>query len=202
MNLQDLYITLSSFPALVFDNVFAPSLLRATYHTWPSKDWDNWITVGHASVAHHFQSNAGRSLPPAALLLLEKMSSFPLEDFYGPLALSTLKFFPDLSFHTGGMQAIPQVEAIPTSYKLEHPTKRWKKLVNLVLFITPDWEEEYNGELVFHGSKKTSIAPLFNRLIVYTAINARHISMNPINPNVHKEVRKLHTSFWTYLDGD
>ena len=201
MNLQNLRILATPFPVLVFDNVFAPSLLRAAYYTWPNKDWANWIRIGQELKRVPYQSNAGRNLPPASLFLMDQMSSFPLEDFLGPLALQKSEFFPDLSYYSDGLRSIGKVNHIPFSYGQEHPLTGWQELVHLVLFITPEWKEEYGGETILHGATKERLSPCFNRLLVYPSAYEPKVSTSLV-ANTNNCVCSLHTHFWIIPNGE
>lgn len=201
MNLQNLRVLITPFPVLVFDNVFTPSLLRAAYHTWPNNAWGSRTKIAQEAKRVPYKSSAGRNLPPASLNLMDQMSTFPLEDFFGPLLLQRIDFFPDLAYYSAGLQRIGKVTPPPMPQDQEHPITGWKKLVHLVLYITPEWQEGQGGEVVLHGDKKEQLLPLFNRLLVYPTAYEAKVSTN-LAANTIRCVYSLHTHFWVYPTGE
>ena len=64
--------------------------------------------------------------------------------------------------------------------------------VNALLYLTPDWKEEYGGNLeLWNDTKKVKeVAPHFNRLIIFATPGANHGQPQPMNvpPGIQRRV--------------
>jgi len=198
MNLTDLQVISKPYPILVFDNVFPTSLLLAAHATWPHLEWDNWHRYNDEN-SIKYGSKDGRQAPPASLTLLDMMSAFPLQDFLGPLGLSKCDFFPDFSYHAGGLHCIQPGGKLGCHIDaLSHPLRHWSRVVNLILYVTPGWKVDWGGEFVLHNDDKSfnsGIAPLFNRLVLFVPTNVAYHSVAPIDPKASTRCA-LASFFW------
>jgi hypothetical protein len=55
-----------------------------------------------------------------------------------------------------------------------HPRTRWHRRLNLIVYLNPEWEDAWGGALELHsdpwspaGNRTISIAPIFNRAVVF-----------------------------------
>ncbi|MEO5626170.1 MAG: 2OG-Fe(II) oxygenase [Dokdonella sp.] len=60
-----------------------------------------------------------------------------------------------------------------------HPRTRWHRRLNLIVYLNPEWERAWGGELELHtnpwdgdGNRKESIAPLFNTCVIFETTEA------------------------------
>jgi hypothetical protein len=54
-----------------------------------------------------------------------------------------------------------------------HPSERWHRRLNLIVYLNPDWQEEWGGRLELFrdphvdGRPSRSVAPVFNRCVIF-----------------------------------
>lgn len=183
MNLRDLQVISDPYPVLVFDNVFEPSLVRAAHAVWPHPEWDNWHRYND-KYSVKYGSKDGRQCPPPCLTLLDEMSRFPLQDFFGPLAIHNRHYFPDMSYHAGGLHCIQPGGKLDCHIDaLSHPLRPWQRVANLLLYVNPNWQMEWGGGLVLHNPDKSfrdQLFPNFNRLVIFCPTDFAFHSVDPI----------------------
>jgi hypothetical protein len=198
MELSELHIIHEPFPVLVFNNVFPEALLRAVHASWPHPEWDNWFRYNDEN-SDQYGSKNGRECPPAALTVLDQLSIFPLHEYLGPLKLPKCDFFPDLSYHAGGLHCIRRGGKLNCHIDaLQHPIKPWTRVVNLLLYVTPDWNISWGGELNLHREDQSiqdNLIPVFNRLVVFCPTNTALHSVSPVHDNERARC-SLATFFW------
>jgi Rps23 Pro-64 3,4-dihydroxylase Tpa1-like proline 4-hydroxylase len=80
---------------------------------------------------------------------------------------------PDPTFHTAGMHLAKKGGKIDVhlDYNI-HPKLNLLRCVNLILFLSPDWKEEWGGKLELWDAKMEycvkKIMPVFNQAIIFT----------------------------------
>lgn len=198
MNLSELHIIPKPYPVLVFDNVFPAQLARAAFASWPNDTWDNWFRY-HDKHSLKYASKCGRDAPASCLLLLDKLSQFPLEEYYGPLKLPVCHFFPDMSYYAGGLHCVHSGGKLDCHIDaLQHPIKNWVRVANLILYVTPAWSQEWGGHLNIHNEDQSiahSVSPKFNRLVVFEPTPVAFHSVGAVSDTSEPRC-SLATFFW------
>ena len=198
MNLRDLEVISHPFPILVFEDVFDPALVRAAYESWPHLGWDNWHRYNDKN-SIKYGSKDGRQAPPPCLALLDMMSQFPLDDFIGPLRMEKVPYFPDMSYHAGGLHCIQPGGHLGCHIDaLSHPLHPWNRVANLLLYINPEWRQSWGGQLTLHDESRQEckyVFPRFNRLVIFQPTDLALHSVSPIQSNALSR-RVLASFFW------
>jgi len=174
------FLAAQPYPHIIIDNVFAPALLGRLYPDIPPPSDPAWTRWGGGRPEECKPENAKRGisaidkLPASIAQILGQLTSAPfLQD------LRTLTGAPelvtDMTLSGGGLQcsgpgAALRLHADP----IRHPSPAdFNQAINLILYINPHWTAEYGGELELwsrDGSTRVvSIAPLFNRIVIFQA---------------------------------
>ncbi len=191
-------IELRPFKVAIFDDYFNPCLVQAACEEWPANDWFGWhkYSDGHAS---KYASRVARDIPASCLTLLDEMSKFPLFDlcpyFYQHGC------FPDMQgYYGGGLHMFTPGGMLDCHLDaLNHPSKPWQRVVNLLLYIMPDWEASWGGQLNLHDADKrivNTVQPKFNRLVLFQPTRTAWHSVSPISNECGQYRKSLATFFW------
>lgn len=93
--------------------------------------------------------------------------------------------FPDSSLYAGGISMMGHKQFLNPHLDNSHDSdrKRWRVL-NLLYYVTPNWQEEYGGNLELWpnglNDKQTTIYSKFNRLAVMATHNKSLHSVSPV----------------------
>ena len=79
---------------------------------------------------------------------------------------------------------------IHTDYNSHYKEKKWKRVLNLLIYLNKDWKDEYNGNLELWNTDLTKaevkVKPDFNRMVCFNTqpegdIIAYHGHPTPLN---------------------
>ena len=170
-NLSNEYINNKPFPHIVIDDVIDLNLLNEIDTEIKSiEDWDDKKNF-HGSIKKRIL-NSYEKFPTFTKKLINYLNNKKmlevLENLTGEKAL-----IPDPYFYGGGVHSTTR-----GGYLKVHADFNWhKKLklfrrLNLLLYLSKDWKEEYKGNIEFWKEPFTkaekSIFPKFGRLIIFT----------------------------------
>jgi len=182
------------FHHLVIDSFLTESAISDIVAEFPSFDdklwyiYDNPIEIKKAL-------NSWDRFPKTIYTLFWYLNS---PEFVSQLeVLTDCKLFPDPGLNGGGLHSHRSGGKLNThlDYSL-HPKLRLERRLNLLVYVTPNWEESWGGHLGLwdhdeanEGPKNlvTSIMPKFNRAVLFdTTQNSWHGLPEPITcpPNV------------------
>lgn len=92
----------------------------------------------------------------------------------------------DFELHGGGLHQVENNGFLKIHRDFgNHPSNiKWKRKINLLLYINPVWNENWNGNLEFWNEKLTkqivSIEPIFNRCVLFDTTNNMHGHPHPL----------------------
>ena len=99
--------------------------------------------------------------------------------------------YPDPKLYAGGISVMKENNFLNPHIDNSHNEgrKKWRVL-NLLYYVTPDWKEEYGGNLEIWNkgmnSKQITIESKFNRLVVMLTHNHSWHSVSPVNHIVNR----------------
>lgn len=179
-DLRERFLSAQPYPHIVIDDSFEPDLLARVYDDIPlpaNPAWTRW-GGGRPEECNPENSKRGISdmskLPPSVAAVLEGLISPPfIEDLRALTGVSELVTDRTLSgggLHCSGRGAALRLHADP----IRHPSPAdFDQAINLILYINPHWSVDYEGELELWSrdcsTQVVSIAPLFNRMVVFQA---------------------------------
>jgi Rps23 Pro-64 3,4-dihydroxylase Tpa1-like proline 4-hydroxylase len=165
------FINAKPFPHLIIDNFLDEDEARASAKAFPlpdEKTWTNYIHVNEKK----YGLNKRNQIPEELIRVIDNLQS---EAFVELLTQTTnIKALCSDDQMTGGglHQMYPGGFLNIHSDFLIHPSKKnLKRKINLILFLSDDWQPDYGGELEFWNKEMTEcivrIAPKFNRCVIF-----------------------------------
>jgi len=182
------YARAMPFPHAIFDNFLPGPVAKRLLRAFPSAQAGHWLDwklrdtlhqPGKQGIGHASRLDGA----PAYLQnLLFAFNSYPFLRFLEVLT-GIEKLLPDPHFHGGGIHQILRGGKLAMHTDSNHlrPLDVYRR-INALLYLNRDWRPEYNGNLeLWNADTRTcekEIAPLFNRLVVFTT-NKRSLHGHP-----------------------
>lgn len=161
------------FPHVVLDDFLDPEVCRAL--TGEFRDVDvggaGWIENRHYS--QRLRSRNGRdAFAPPARALLDELDSPRFRRFVERLSGSA-GLFLDQEMTDGGLSAMGRGDFFDLHTDMQaHALRRtWKRRVNLIIYLSEGWREEWHGALELWDARgrrcARRLAPRYNRAVLF-----------------------------------
>lgn len=185
-----LYNSNKPFPHIVLDNFLPSEILEKTYweisNTWPHENWGCDGKISDEQNKKEFWPYRLADEPPIASIdraqqlknycptigeVLNELTSTNFLRFLGELT-GIDGLLSDPFFHGGGIHktATGGHLNIHSDYVF-HDTTKWYRRINLLLYLTPNWQEEWGGNLELWdtdmSSKVRDVIPVQNRAVIF-----------------------------------
>lgn len=181
--------TARPFPHVVIDDFFEPAFARELASEFPAFDAPIWHEYNSPLEVKRTCNNWNAFGPQT----YRAFSRFCSPDFVDLLRLSIgmdEPLYADPGLHGGGLHAHSAGGKLNVhlDYTL-HPKTGMARRLNLLVYLNPDWEDAWGGHLglweanpvqVGPGALIKSIAPKFNRAVLFATPNAWHGLPEPI----------------------
>lgn len=191
--LRNEFISARPFQHVVFDNFIDLDIANKLVDTFPDKDSSVWLDWKKRDTLHQpkkqgicHASLLGDNLYVYLQNIIFAFNSYPFLNFLENLT-GIKKLLPDPYLHGGGIHQILSGGklSIHTDYNYLKQLDLYRR-INVLLYLNKDWKPEYRGELELWDQGLTkcmkSIAPLFNRLVVFkTDKKTFHGHPTPLN---------------------
>ena len=186
--------SLDPFPHLVLDNFFDDELAHELAADFPDYDSPVWHTYDNAIEVkktlnnwHHFS--------PALYKFFTDINSRECYRIFE--RLTNCKLYPDHGLHGGGLHIHGAGGRLNThlDYSI-HPKLGLERRLNLIVYLNAGWQKSWGGSLGLWrddggkpGELIKSIAPMFNRAVLFDTTNAWHGLPEPITcpPGQHRK---------------
>jgi hypothetical protein len=182
--LLETYARAEPFPHAVIDDFLPRSIADQLVGEFPSPGSIDWI---------RFNDPAGVKLASRNELQFSEFSRTLFWQLNSAVFLQWLETFtgirsllPDPYFEGGGFHQIERggFLKIHADFNL-HPRLRLDRRLNLLLYLNPEWKEEYGGHLELWNRSMTKcekkILPIFNRCVIFsTTDRAYHGHPEPL----------------------
>ena len=147
------------FPYSIYDNAFDAQTVAQASAEFPAPEWPDWFRY-NSPLENKFAYNTPAGMGPACRSLLSELLRLRSD------------LIPDESLHGGGLHAMGRGGKLDMHLDCDrHPHTGWLRRVNAILYVNPDWQEEWGGELEFWSADmsrcEVKIAPVFNRLVLF-----------------------------------
>ena len=203
---HDNYVQAKPFPHIVIDNFLALRDANRVLRAFPHKnskvwlDWKRRDTIHQPKkqgIGHAFRLEGAS---PYLRNMLTSFNSYPFLTFLEELT-GINKLLPDPYFHGGGLHQILSGGklAIHTDFNDLRELDLYRR-INVLFFLNKDWKPEYRGYLELRDKDLTcakSIAPLFNRLVVFNT-NKASFHGHPVPLNTPQNVTRKSLALYYY----
>ncbi len=159
------------YPHIALEQFLEPEAARRALAAFPAVGDAGWIHYVHVNEKKH-GLNKMELLPPAIQDVIRELNS-PRFVAY----LSQLTGIPNLladdSLEGGGLHQSKRNGFLNVHADFTvHPHKRnWRRRVNLLVYLNPDWKPEYRGDLELWDRQMKGvvqkIAPVYNRCVIF-----------------------------------
>lgn len=164
--------TAPPYPHVVLDNVLPADLVAAAISEFPapgSSEWKNYVHVNERKFGNTRVDTWGPHLQAIAHSLTSSAFCDGLERLTGIIGL-----LPDLSMDGGGLhQSLRGGHLnVHADFTAHHTNKTWRRRVNVLLYLTDDWDPAWGGALELWdrdmSANVVTINPVRNRMVVFT----------------------------------
>lgn len=154
------------------------SQVIAELNTVNISSWHYDVNVSAHQVNKRWMDDVSR-LPRTVAEVLEMMNSEPVLSLMEELTgISDL--IPDHTYLGGGMHVTETGGRLDLHADFNiHPVTGLHRRVNALLYLNPEWDPRWHGELELHGDGVKKIFPLLNRLVVFP-ITDEHVHGHPV----------------------
>jgi hypothetical protein len=192
------------FPHVVIDDFLDDDFARALHSAFPAFEHGNSVgdngEPGGKSTVDRI-----RALGSAYQRLDESIRSRPFLDWLGELTgIENLLYDPwylggGTHENRDGMSLDPHVD-----FNF-HPSERWHRRLNLIVYLNPEWHEAWGGSLEFfadpHADAQPShrVVPQFNRCVVFETSERSWHAFNTIRlPQAQRELTRRSIALYFY----
>jgi len=172
--LEDLasqFRTSDPYPYVVLERFLEPEVAAACVREFPAPGDTTWNNYTHVNERKYGKSDQ-RSFPPTLQAVIAELNSPRflafVEKLTGIDGLIADEALMGGGLHQSGKGGFLNIHADFTG----HPHhRRWRRRVNLLVYLNPDWQPEYGGQLELWDREMKScvqtIAPLMNRAVIF-----------------------------------
>lgn len=178
------YQSAEPFPHIVLDGILKPGAAAALAAQFPPVDHKIWKHHLHLH-SHKFACNRFGAMPGPFQAVLGELNSKALCQY-----LEALTGIPDLmaddELEGGGLHQITPGGFLKIHADFNyHPGTHQHRRINLLVYLNPEWEEAWDGNLELWSSDMSrcarSIAPVLNRCVIFnTTDSAYHGHPRPL----------------------
>lgn len=161
------------FPHIVFDSFIKPDIIRAVFKEFPdlSKAEDKIEFSSQKEIK--FASRGSSGLSPAALGLVNRLNSDDFLEYLQKLTGIQEPLISDPYLSGGGYHQIKRGGWLKVHADFnKHPRLDLDRRINLLLYLNPDWESIWGGNLELYDQNNlsepvVSIEPKYNRCVIF-----------------------------------
>lgn len=185
------------FDHLIIDDFLEPEVAEAVAAEFPAFGSDVWFKYENAIEVKKAHNNWNR-FGPVTYKLFDYLNQ---DQFLAKLDfLPGCVLFPDYGLNGGGLHTHRSGGKLNVhlDYSI-HPKLGLERRLNLIIYVTPDWQEEWGGHLGLYKDRKTlvkKVLPKFNRAVIFdTTQNSWHGLPEPIQSPLHITRNSLATYY-------
>jgi hypothetical protein len=184
--LREAYGSATPFPHIVLDGVLTDDTLAKVYRELDPVDFEGWTNYLHVN-ERKYSNTTPSTWGPTTQIVHDAFSTQRFLTFLSSLTgIERLKSDPILDgggLHRSMRGGFLNVHADFTAH---HKQQTWRRRVNLLLYLNPDWQPEWGGELELWDRDVTRcearVAPLGNRVLLFTTDeDSYHGHPDPLN---------------------
>jgi hypothetical protein len=178
----------SPYQHIIIDNLIENRFIESIFKAFPKlndPDWEHTYDEG-IEVKSRTNWTSEFDIPDKIIDIIRIFNSSPVLNAIGS-RLKIPKLIPDPYFTGGGLNVTPKGGLLDVHVDGNyHDATGLNRRVNLLLYLNKNWKPEWGGELGIYKNQgktlHTSIAPIFNRCVIFdTHDKSYHGLPNPIN---------------------
>ncbi len=192
------------FRYVMFENFFLPEKAELIYQAYPSITEGKWDGTTYIDQKNKFQKT---KFDPNSLLekVFQELNSQTFLDWLQTVTTTEEPLLADDELFGGGLhQSINGAFLnVHVDYNF-HPTTKYHRRLNVLVYMNKDWKENYGGFLelwdLANGNKTflDSYAPLFNRCVIFeTNEISYHGHPKPLNTPKDVNRKSIATYYYT-----
>lgn len=169
---RERYRVAEPFPHAVIEDFLRPEAARAILAQFPGPEDDvSWDRFGAEGFEVKLGSSCEEKFPAVLRHALRQLNSGPFIRFLESLT-GIPHLLPDPHMHGGGIHLVGPGGHLGVHADFNwHDGLRAHRRINLMIYLNPDWLEDYGGELELWATDAShrvkSVQPLFNRAVVF-----------------------------------
>jgi 2OG-Fe(II) oxygenase superfamily len=197
------------FPHLVIENFLPDEIARAIAAEFPKPGDIRWRLAGPGDVAHSNDPNVEKlgssdeeCFPPLIRHIMHEFNSGTFVGFLSQLTQYKM-LSPDPAFHGCGLHSTGRGGRLMVHADASrHPNPKLQQLLNVIYYATPDWQEEWGGQLELwskdHSHCVKRVTPKCNSMLVFfTGSNSYHGHPHPLTTPSGVRRNSLAAYFYT-----
>ncbi len=210
---RERFIGAEPFQHVVIDDFLPPDVLGPIVEAFPDVDDIEWKQYGPGMTAGRQNTKLdkiGQSneelFPPLLRHFMGQLNSSVFLRFLEKLT-GFERLIPDPSYHECGLHSTGRGGRLMIHTDLDrHPFKdrRLNQVLNLILFVNPDWKEEYGGHLELRTADRkphTRVLPVANRMCLFhTGPRSFHGHPEPLACPEGRRRNSLAIYYYTLVD--
>jgi Rps23 Pro-64 3,4-dihydroxylase Tpa1-like proline 4-hydroxylase len=166
------YRTAQPFPHAVIDDFLPEQVAAELLREFPSPaqiEWDRYQDAGHSD---KLATSVPERMGPFTRHLLAELNSGAIIEFLETLS-GIEGLIPDPHLVGGGLHQIEPGGFLDVHADFNvHQWLRLDRRLNLIVYLNPDWKEEYGGHLELWNAGMSScvqrVLPVFNRCVIFS----------------------------------
>lgn len=160
------------FPHVTLDDVLHPDALRAVceeFETIPEHTWTNYLHLNERKFGHTDVQHWG----PTLQALRAELSSGRFVSFVSEVTGIPGLHADDVMDGGGLHRSLPGgFLNVHADFSAHHSKPGWRRRVNLLLYLNPEWDPAWGGELQLWSKDMqrcvTRVSPVANRILLFT----------------------------------
>jgi hypothetical protein len=165
------YQTAEPFPHIVLDGILKPEVAHALSTDFPRVDHKIWKHHLHLH-SHKFACNRLEEMPGPFQAVFRELNSRALCEYLEALT-DIPGLIPDDDLEGGGLHQIVPGGFLKVHADFNyHPTTRYHRRLNLLVYLNREWDEAWDGNLELWSPDMSrcvkSVVPMVNRCIVFS----------------------------------
>ena len=161
------------FKYVIIDDFFKQEQAEAIYKSYPSLAKGMWDGTTYIDQKNKFQKT---SFEHGSIfnLVFEELNSEKFIEFIQEITKIKEQIIGDKSLFGGGLHQSTNGAFlnVHVDYNI-HPTTKFHRRLNILIYMNKDWKEEYNGYLELWDLRNSNrklidfISPIFNRCVIF-----------------------------------
>jgi Rps23 Pro-64 3,4-dihydroxylase Tpa1-like proline 4-hydroxylase len=197
------YRTAKPFPHTVLDDFLPQHVIDACIAEFPNPS-DDWLFHTDAGNSNKFANNDEMKMGPAVRQVVNQFNSGPMIVFLEELTGIT-GLVPDPHLWGGGMHVLGPGGFLRVHADFNiHSHIELDRRINLLLYLNPDWREEWGGNLELWDADMNScertVVPIANRCVIFNTTDAS-LHGNPEPVNCPEGMARRSLAFYYYTAG-